>query len=185
MAILTRAQFKSIASNLSGSGGLKGVVNESRVYLKSESITSIFLSHSHHDKDVVEQAKLFFENLGIKIYVDWADKTMPQNPNGTTANKIKNQILVKNDKFILLATNNAVSSRWCNWEVGIADPFKLYRNKMALFPFAENSGSWNGNEYLQIYPRIEKNPKKSGGEGYFVWYPDRTWDTLDDWLTRK
>ena len=185
MAILTRAQFRSIANNLSGLRGLKGYVNESRVYLKSESLTSIFLSHSHYDKEVIEQAKIFFENLGIKIYVDWADETMPQKTNGTTANKIKNQIILNNDKFILLATNNAVVSKWCNWEVGIADPFKLSDKKMALLPLAENSGSWEGNEYLQIYPHIEKNPRVHGGEGYYVWYPDDTWDTLEDWLIRK
>lgn len=185
MAILTRAQFKSIANNLSGLRGLKGYVNESRVYLKSESVTSVFLSHSLHNKEVIEQAKIFFENLGIKVYVDWADETMPQKTNGTTANKIKNQIILNNDKFILLATNSAVVSKWCNWEVGIADPFKLSDKKMALFPLAENSGSWEGNEYLQIYPHIEKNPRVHGGEGYYVWYPDNTWDTLEDWLIRK
>lgn len=85
----------------------------------------------------------------------------------------------------MLATNNAVSSRWCNWEVGIADTFKLPNKKMVLFPLVENSGSWNGNEYLQIYPHIEKNPKQIGGEGYYVWYSDGTWDTLEDWLIRK
>lgn len=184
MAILTREQFASIAQTKAGTRGLRGIVNESRMFSKTTSITSIFLSHSHTDKDVIEQAKIFFENLGISVYVDWADETMPENTNGVTALKIKNQIINGNDKFILLATNNAVSSKWCNWEVGIADPFKLYNKKIALLPLAENSGSWNGNEYLQIYPRIEKNPRKAGGEGYYVWYPDGTWETLENWLKK-
>lgn len=184
MAILTRGQFASIAQTKAGTRGLRGFVNESRTFSKTTSITSIFLSHSHTDKDVIEQAKIFFENLGISIYVDWADKTMPESTNGVTAQKIKNQIIIGNDKFVLLATNNAVASKWCNWEVGIADPFKLPNKKIALLPLADNSGTWNGNEYLQIYPRIEKNPRKSGGEGYYVWYPDGTWETLEDWLKK-
>ena len=184
MAILTREQFRSIAENKSGTRGLKGFVNENRTFSKSTAKTSIFLSHSHFDKDVVEQAKIFFENLGINIYVDWADQTMPEKTDGVTAQKIKNQIISINDKFVLLATNHAVESKWCNWEVGIADPFKLPHKKFVIFPLADNSGSWKGNEYLQIYPRIEKNNRYAGGEGYYVWYPDGTWDTIETWLNK-
>jgi hypothetical protein len=183
MTILTRGQFASLASTKAGPNGLRGIVNESRKYSKATSVTSIFLSHSHTEKDVIEQAKIFFENLGISIYVDWADKTMPESTNGVTAEKIKSQIISGNDKFILLATNNAVSSKWCNWEVGIADPFKLPNKKIALLPLADNSGTWNGNEYLQIYPRIERGT--SDLNEYYVWYPDGTLETLSTWLSRK
>jgi hypothetical protein len=183
MAILTRAQFASLAQSKSGTRGLKGVVNESRMFSKTASTTSIFLSHSHYDKDVVEQAKIFLENLGISIYVDWADETMPERTNGTTAQKIKNQIISTNDKFILLATNNAVASKWCNWEVGIADPFKLPNKKIALLPLADNSGTWNGNEYLQIYPRIERG--STNPSDYYVWYPDNSIETISEWLKRN
>ena len=183
MAILTRSQFASLARPNAGYRGLTGKVSESRAYDKSSSTTSIFLSHSHQDKDVVEQAKIFFENLGISIYVDWADETMPEKPNVNTAIKIKSQIISKNDKFVLLATNNAVVSKWCNWEVGIADPFKLNNKKLALLPLADNSGTWNGNEYLQIYPRIEKSSLYN--DQYNVWYPDNTTESLATWLNRS
>ena len=182
MAILTKGQFEQIAQSLSGTRGLRGIINETRSFSKAESITSIFLSHSHLDKREIEQAKIVFENLGFKIYVDWADQTMPEKTNGQTALKIKNQIINGNDKFVLIATNNAIASKWCNWEVGIADSFKLSKKKMALLPLADNSGTWDGNEYLQIYPHIEKNPTTRGGEDYFVWFPDKTYDTLNNWL---
>jgi hypothetical protein len=116
--------------------------------------------------------------------VDWADQTMPESTNGTTANRIKNQIISGNDKFVLLATNNAVGSKWCNWEVGIADPFKLLNKKIALLPLADNSGAWNGAEYLQIYPRIEREYTQAGNYNYFVWFPDGSYETLDTWLRR-
>jgi len=109
MAILTRLEFEDKAKAFAGIRGLKGFVNESRKFSKPTSLTSIFLSHSHKDKDVVEQAKFFFENLGISIYVDWEDDTMPQVTSGITAQKIKNKIIL-NDKFIFLATNNAIIS---------------------------------------------------------------------------
>lgn len=153
------------------------------MFSKSTAGTSIFLSHSHIDKDVIEKAKIFFENLGISIYVDWADKTMPESTNGVTAQKIKSQIISDNDKFILLATNNAVASKWCNWEVGIADSFKLIHKKIALFPLADNSGTWNGNEYLQIYPRIERGTNNLNE--YWVLYPNGTIESISVWLNRK
>lgn len=178
MAIFTRSEFSAVAQSKAGYRGL----SETRMFSKSTATTSIFLSHSHLDKDVVKQAKSFFENLGISIYVDWADETMPEKPNGLTAQKIKKQIITVNDKFVLLATNNAVASKWCNWEVGIGDSYKLLKKKIAILPLAENSGTWNGNEYLQIYPRIEKS--NTNLNVYIVWYPDGTFEDIATWLKR-
>lgn len=119
--------------------------------------------------------------MGISIYVDWADETMPEKTNGITAQKIKRQIY-RNDKFVLLATNSAITSKWCNWEVGIGDIYKLSSRKIALLPLAENSGVWNGNEYLQIYPRIEKDSLKNNE--YYICYPDGTFEELLIWLNK-
>jgi hypothetical protein len=185
MAILTRNEFTSLAVEKVGFIGLSGPINESRKFSKTVASTSVFLSHSHKDKEVVKEAKIFFENLGVSIYVDWADQTMPERTNGRTAQQIKNKIISGNDKFILLATNNAISSKWCNWEVGIADPFKLLNKKIALLPLADNSGDWKGNEFLQVYPRIERNTAFYGENRYTIYYPDGSQDKLEDWLKRK
>ena len=182
MSIFTKEQFARVAQSKAQGGSLRGVVNETRFYSKSSSVTSIFLSHSHLDKTVIEQAKIFFENLGIRIYVDWADQTMPEKTNGVTAQKIKSQIISLNDKFVVLATNHAIASKWCNWEIGIADPFKLHNKKFALLPLADNSGTWSGNEYLQIYPRIARGTTNE--QDYYVWYPDNTLESLSTWLNR-
>jgi len=183
MAILTRNELRNKAIGQVGIGGLKGRIEKGHKYSKFQSKTSIFLSHSHKDKDVVEQAKIFFENLGIKIYVDWQDDTMPQTTSGITAQKIKSKI-ISNDKFVFLATNNAVVSRWCNWEVGIGDTYKFSKDKIVVFGLADNNRTWHGNEYLQIYPRIEENPTRDGEINYFVWYPDNSYTTLFDWLNK-
>ena len=166
MSILTKQEFQEIAHK-KGKG--YDTLNERRMFSENTSKTSVFLSHSHYDKALIVQAKTFFENLGISIYVDWADETMPEKTNGITAQKIKRQIY-KNDKFVLLATNSAIASKWCNWEVGIGDSYKLSSRKIALLPLADNSGIWDGNEYLQIYPRIEKEPLCN--DKYNIYYPD-------------
>jgi hypothetical protein len=181
MAFFTKEQFEVTARTRAGARGLTGLVSETRTFAKLTSTTSIFLSHSHHDKAQIEQAKIFFENLGFSIYVDWADETMPEKTNGVTAQKIKTKIN-SNDKFIFLATNNAVSSKWCNWEVGIGDTYKLQNEKIALLPLADNNGTWNGNEYLQIYPRIEKSAENS--TVYEVIKPNGTKELLSQWLRK-
>ena len=181
MAIFTKNQFESIANTKAGYKSKTSFLNEARKYSKALYDTSIFLSHSHTDKSIVEQAVTFLRTLGVDVYVDWMDETMPESTSGETAIKIKGKIR-ENDKFVLLATNTAIKSKWCNWEVGIGDVFKSYDKKLAILPLADNSGNWEGNEYLQIYPRIEK--ATSNNTDFWVWYPDGSLESIQDWLKK-
>src|SRR5256885_1958071 len=72
---------------------------------------------------IVEQAITLLRTLTAKAYVDWMDETMSEKPNGITGQKIKSMILA-NGKFILLANDAAIASKWCNWEFGIGDAYK-------------------------------------------------------------
>jgi hypothetical protein len=180
MAIFTKQEFQAIALEKAKKKG-STFVNETRTFSANNSRTSIFLSHSHQERDLIAQAKTFFEDLGISIYVDWADTTMPERTNGVTAQNIKTQIY-NNDRFVLLATNNAVSSKWCNWEVGIGDVYKLRTDKICILPLADNRITWQGNEYLQIYPRIEESQQAK--DTYRVIYPDGRAVSLNDWLNK-
>jgi hypothetical protein len=88
---------------------------------------------------------------------------------------------------VLLAINAAVISKWCNWEVGIGDAYKLHSDKICILPLADNSTTWNGNEYLQIYPRVEpvNRDNYSLYDNIFrVIYPDGKSIWLDDWLKK-
>ncbi len=117
----------------------------------------IFLSHKHDDlEDLKGVIGLFRENFNVNVYIDSQDITMPKTTSGKTATRIKERIK-KCDKFILLATNGAIESKWCNWELGFGDANKFEKNNLALFPMCDNSyseSSYKGNEYLEIYPHI-------------------------------
>jgi len=56
-------------------------------------------------------------------------------------------------KFILLATEAAINSKWCNWELGLGDAAKYIEN-IALLPIKKDSTDFSGSEYLEIYPYI-------------------------------
>jgi hypothetical protein len=121
--------------------------------------TTVFLSHKHDDLQDEKEVRgviEFLEDMGIKVYVDSMDNRMPKETSGETAKRIK-EIIKFCDKFILLATDKAIESYWCNWELGIGDVHK-YINNIAILPIKNEEQydfQYKGNEYLSIYPRID------------------------------
>ena len=68
--------------------------------------------------------------------------------------------------------------------MGIGDVHK-YLEHIALLPVADNTGEWIGNEYLQIYPHIEKKYKSlEWDDEYNVIYPNGRKVNLIEWLKK-
>ena len=117
------------------------------------------------------------KNYNVKAYIDSKDSSMPSVTSGVTASKIKERIR-QCDKFILLATDGAVESKWCNWELGYGDSQKFSSKDIAILPLKRkgySDSSYKGNEYMQIYPYIsfyEGNETNTTGgyvnRGYYV-----------------
>lgn len=113
----------------------------------------IFLSHKHSDKELVFQFKKLIDSLNLDIYIDWLDDEMPITTDKETALKLKEKIKTSR-KFVLLATDEAINSKWCNWELGYGDAYKYFEN-IAILPISNtDDGNWTGNEYLKTYPAI-------------------------------
>ncbi|NHE55794.1 TIR domain-containing protein [Cyclobacterium sp. GBPx2] len=129
------------------SDSLRNFKNES-TYRK----TKVFLSHKHDEKEYLEGAISFLKSYGVDIYVDWQDDGMPKITSGRTAVRIKERIK-ENHKFILLATEGAINSKWCNWELGLGDAAK-YIDNIALLPIKSDYNDFSGSEYLEVYPYI-------------------------------
>lgn len=117
---------------------------------------TVFLSHKHDDLEELKDLIGFFENqYQVDVYIDSMDKKMPLNTCGATASRIK-QVIKRCDKFILLATEKAVESKWCNWELGFGDAHK-FRDNIAILPIKDKETTYTdykGHEYMQIYPTI-------------------------------
>src|SRR5690606_30550399 len=167
-------------------------LNESLREFKAESKflkTKIFLSHKHDELEQLEGAISFLKKNSVDVYVDWLDDGMPKITSGITASRIKEKIK-ENDKFILLATENAINSRWCNWELGLGDAAK-YINNIAILPIKKDYSDFTGNEYLQIYPYIAnldvngyiRNSYKLAGT--YIVFPDGKIVELKEWLRSK
>lgn len=151
----------------------ESIINEG--YLRSESFRPtairsgsgipIFISHKHSDLNDLEGILTYFQkHFRVVPYLDCFDDGMPLATCAETAIRIK-QVIEYCPKFIFLATEDALRSKWCNWEVGIADQLKFPTFDMAVFPLLDSGTSakkYIGNEYLQIYPYIEAVNNASG-----------------------
>lgn len=126
---------------------------ENRIYSFK---TKVFLSHKHSDLDELKDIIGFLESkYNVDVYIDSMDKAMPTTTSGATAASIKS-VIQKCDKFILLATDDAVESKWCNWELGFGDAQK-FRESIAILPIKEKGQydfQYKGKEYMSIYPQI-------------------------------
>jgi len=159
--------------------------------------TTVFISHKHDDlEDLMGLIGFLESEYDVKAYIDSRDPFMPNNTSGETALRIKEKITQCN-KFILLATNGAVESKWCNWELGFGDA-KKFRDNIALFPMkpeGTRDSLYKGNEYMSIYPYIVKRDygdTYTSGKlitpGYYVRIQDDSGYnliSLRDWFSNK
>jgi hypothetical protein len=133
---------------------------------RAQRLKTVFLCHSHKDEQLVRGVIAMLEEAGWRVYVDWADASMPDSPTKQTAEKIKLKI-TDHDYFLILATANSMASRWCPWEIGYADGKKQI-DQILLFPTTEGT-KVHGNEYLQLYRRIDL----STANKLCVWQPSQ------------
>ncbi|HJF16088.1 MAG TPA: toll/interleukin-1 receptor domain-containing protein [Globicatella sulfidifaciens] len=133
------------------------ILNETIQEQQNRNSFDIFLSHSSKDKQLILGVKQFIEDSGYSVYIDWVDD--PQldraNVNVQTADVLRTRM--KQSKFLLYVdSNNATASKWMPWELGYFDGYKP--NKIGILPIRQNpEGYYTGQEYLGLYPKIEKN----------------------------
>jgi hypothetical protein len=133
---------------------------QSKTYLQKTG----FLCHSHKDRELALGVQQWLMEHGMHLYIDWQDTSMPESPDATTAARIR-KIIQGADVFLFLATNDSMLSRWCPWELGFADGVKR-NEQIAVIATSDASGRYYGNEYLQLYRRIDQTT--AGGS--LSWY---------------
>jgi hypothetical protein len=106
---------------------------------------------------------------GWKVYIDWLDQELPDQPDKNTAIRIRDK-KSSHRWFLFLATASSVASRWCPWEIGYADAIKD-NDSILLVHTEDDNGRWYGNEYLQLYRQIRKAKPEDGRSGYAVFAP--------------
>lgn len=144
---------------------------------------SVFLSHSSADKAALPAVIQLLESLGVNVYIDKTDKSLPQQTSPETGAKLKERIH-QCDKFIVLVSEHSKDSRWIPWELGIADESKTIRN-VALLPKVNDSEmpDWVEQEYMGLYHRIAFS---GGDENVWLVWDQSEYSAMyfDRWLKR-
>lgn len=141
----------------------------------------VFLSYRRKDKNYVKPIVDLLKSLGVNVYIDYLDDSLPDKPSDETAIILRNKIK-KSDKFILMATPNSKESNWIPWELGLGDGFINYEN-VAILPITTYSDYWGEREYFSIYGYIKKAESRDKSKfDWAIFYPDRDPIWLSNWL---
>jgi hypothetical protein len=114
----------------------------------------IFLSHAKEDATVIAGVKAILEADGVSVYVYWEDGDVSVPVTKERAEHLRGRM---NHCAALLYASSTASSRstWMPWELGYMDG--QTSGKVAIFPLpGAGAGSFAGQEYLSIYPKVER-----------------------------
>lgn len=138
----------------------------------------IFLSHSFKDAELILGMKSILEDQGFSVYVDWHDDPqMSRESVSKETAEILRKRMRQSKSLIYVATDNASGSKWMPWELGYFDGYKP--KGVAILPLMEyESSSFKGQEYLSLYPVVQKRKYTSGATDVFVEESGKEWDTL-------
>src|ERR1700687_2431836 len=96
---------------LRAAAGQHSRVRKSLSEARTAGLSTVFLCHSHRDADLVQGLLKFMHDAAWRVYVDWDDAAMPEQPDRETALRIQQKI-VDLHYFLFLATPNSMASRW-------------------------------------------------------------------------
>lgn len=146
----------------------------------------IFLSHSFDDKELILGITLTLEDMGYTIYVDWIhDRNLSRDKVTKETAQVLRQRMISSKSLFFATTSNSNSSKWMPWELGFKDG---HNRKAAILPVASSSmSSYTGQEYLGIYPYIQRAPTLAAPTKDRLWVhtSPNVYVLYEDWLKGK
>lgn len=183
MAYFTKSEARAAAVRGRGLQNNAGMTS-GRILKKSVTAATVrdyfdvFLSHSIADADVVLGIKQVLEESGLKVYVDWVEDAQMDRRAVTkeTAAALR-QRMKQSKSLIYLSSENSSSSKWMPWELGYFDGLKP--DGVAIMPVLDRAtDAFKGQEYLALYPIVQKDAYTNGSPDVFVEEFGVRWTTL-------
>lgn len=170
MAFLTKDEVKQatrtrLQKSLSSSA--PQILRESVRASANEDSFDVFLSHASEDSEIVLGVREILAGLGLKVYIDWIDDPQLDRGNVTAENADMLRRRMKQSKsLIFLTTKSSSTSRWMPWELGYFDGLRT--GFIGILPVVDAGGTFSGQEYLGLYPVVERLPLTGGGTKFCV-----------------
>lgn len=163
---------------------LNSVLNENQKLKNTLKGYDVFISHSFLDQDLILTLVSLFNDCGYSVYVDWINDSAldRSNVNKKTAKLVKERI-AQSKCLAYVVTSNTSKSKWCPWELGVADGF--LKGRASILPILDQSTNFKGQEYLGIYPHIDYAGVQNGKNDFWVNDPDdiNTYVSLRSWIS--
>lgn len=186
MAIYSAQELRS-AAPAKAAAVMAGLQTRQAAAFAAGSISyDIFLSHAFRDSDLVLGLKNRLESSGKTVYVDWIDDHQTDRSQvGPATAMLLRRRMRSCESLVYAFTVNSQNSKWMPWELGYFDGFKP--NRVALIPIAVSEGdkSFQGQEYLSIYPVLEKLDFLDGGAGFGIKTGENRGLTLSSFVSRS
>lgn len=183
MTYFTKSEARAAATK---NCGLQKSVRMTSDRMLKESVTAatlsdtfdVFLSHSIADAEIVLGIKQLLEESGLKIYVDWVeDAQLDRRAVTKETVAVLRQRMRQCQSLIYLSSDNSSSSKWMPWELGYFDGFRP--DSVAIMPVLDSpTDAFKGQEYLGLYPIVQKDTYKEGIPDVFVEEHGVRWTTL-------
>jgi hypothetical protein len=128
----------------------------------------VFLSHSYNDAEIILGVAKFIEDQGKSVYVDWiVDKELNRSSVNTKTADLLRTRMRASKSFVYASSENSPHSKWMPWELGFFDG--LRPGMVSILPLVQSTDSeWKGQEYLGLYPVINRLERSNGIRSPFV-----------------
>jgi hypothetical protein len=125
-------------------------------------IFDIFLSHSFRDAPTILGIAELLESQGVSVYVDWlVDRQLDRSKVNAATAAVLRKRMGQCRSLIFATSTSSPSSKWMPWELGYFDG--LRGSGISIMPIEEHEAPGHyGQEYLELYPAIEKLPVVGG-----------------------
>lgn len=160
MATFTESRIRQRAQQKTGAlRKAATVLKEEVAATKAKTSFDIFLSHSTSDAEIILGVKGVLEDYGKTVYVDWLEDPQLDRRNVTAASaEVIRARMRQCRSLVYVHTVNSGDSKWMPWELGYFDGFN---GAVAILPVTRNrEASFEGQEYLGIYPYMDEAPSK-------------------------
>jgi hypothetical protein len=182
MALFTELSIRARAQKTtSGYKSALTILTEQMHKQASIAVHDIFLSHSYDDKELVLGMALVIEDFGYSVYLDWRDDPSLERKRVTKETAEKLRARMKASRCLLYSTTeHATESKWMSWELGFKDGDNT---RVAILPVSPiQTTSYQGQEYLGVYPYISNGNDTTGKHRLWVHRSLTCYVTFDDWL---
>jgi hypothetical protein len=143
---------------------------------------SVFVSYDSGDEETMLSVLLLLDSAGVKICPVLSGSLGASGRGSDKDDSVRNNI-ARCSKLVFIASDNAMRSPRCNWELGIGDGLMTPANT-AIMPVTEQRGAtWSCPDHLLSYPMLVTDNDFFIGE-FFIESMDRK-ISLTEWLRQR